>query len=728
MLFFVRQLQLAKELKNPTIVLVTDRNDLDDQLSGTFNAHSSALRGTPAQADSAADMRQLLRVDIGGLVFTAIQKFRGDDGEHPLLTDRSNVIVIADEAHRTQYGFKKKFVIGEGGVREQVGFAEYLRQALPNATFVGFTGTPIDAKDRSTTGVFGEVIDTYDMTQAVADKATVPIHYTARLAKLRLNLTDEERDQLDALAEELTEGDDAAVERGKSNLTRFEEVVGSPDRIAQIATDIVEHFERRQEAMAGGKGMIVTISRRVAVELYDRIAALRPDWISADPRDDAAGMLKVVITGNGTADPAPLQPHLRSKKRLEYLADRFKKPDSAFDLVIVRDMWLTGFDAPSLHTLYIDKPMRGHGLMQAIARVNRVWGDKPGGLIVDYLGIGAELRAALAQYTARDREQVQLDPDEAVRQTLARLESAKALLDGAPWRDFFPAGPAARLTILKQCLEHVLANDSREDFVDAATRLEVAFAISAGDERVAACRDEIALMAAIRANLVKYTAGSGRGRENIERDIRQLLSRAVMADGILDVFKSAGLSQPDLSILSDEFLAEVGQTKEKNLAVETLRRLLAEEIKARFRLNIVEATKLSDRLDDTLRRYHNRAVDSVQVIEELIALAKDISAANARSTELGLNSEELAFYDALAENGSAKALMAHEQLRILAQVLVQTIRGSATIDWTRKESVRAKMRIEVRKLLARYGYPPDLQKAAVDLVVRQAEMLAAGWE
>ena len=406
MLFFVRQLQLAKELKNPTIVLVTDRTDLDDQLSGTFMDHSSALRGTPVQADNAADMRRLLTVDIGGLVFTAIQKFRGDDGAHPLLTDRSNVIVIADEAHRTQYGFKKRFVVENGGVREHVGFAEYLRQALPNATFVGFTGTPIDVKDRSTVGVFGDVIDTYDMTQAVADKATVPIHYTARLAKLRLNLTDEERTELDALAEELTEGDDAAVERGKSNLARFEEVVGAPDRVGQIAADIVEHFERRREAMSGGKGMIVTISRRVAVELYDRIAALRPAWVSADPRDDAAGVLKVVITGNGNADPAPLQPHLRSKKRLEKLATRFKKADSGFDLVIVRDMWLTGFDAPSLHTIYIDKPMRGHGLMQAIARVNRVWGDKPGGLVVDYLGIGAELRSALAQYTVRDQEQV----------------------------------------------------------------------------------------------------------------------------------------------------------------------------------------------------------------------------------------------------------------------------------------------------------------------------------
>jgi type I restriction enzyme R subunit len=425
MLFFVRQLQLAKALKNPTIVMLTDRNDLDDQLFGTFNAHSSALRGTPLQAESAAEMRRLLAVDIGGLAFTSIQKFRSDEGEHPLLTERSNVVVIADEAHRTQYGFKKRFVIGEDGVREQFGFAQYLRQALPKATFVGFTGTPIDVKDRSTVGVFGEVIDAYDMTQAVADKATVPIHYTARLAKLRLNLTDEERAELDALAEELTEGDEAAIEREKSKLSRFEEVVAAPDRLDQIAADIVEHFEHRREAMAGGKGMIVTISRRAAVDLYDRIAALRPGWVFSDPRDDASGMLKVVITGSNT-DPEPLQPHLRSKKRRETLAERFKNPDSGFDLVIVRDMWLTGFDAPSLHTLYIDKPMRGHGLMQAIARVNRVWGDKPGGLIVDYLGIGAELREAMAQYTARDREQVRLDPDEAVRETLRRLESAEA--------------------------------------------------------------------------------------------------------------------------------------------------------------------------------------------------------------------------------------------------------------------------------------------------------------
>ncbi|RUZ00680.1 DUF3387 domain-containing protein, partial [Mesorhizobium sp. M7A.F.Ca.CA.001.04.2.1] len=533
--------------------------------------------------------------------------------------------------------------------------------------------------------------------------------------------------RLDTLAEELAEGEDAAVERIKGKLARFDEVVGAPDRVEEIAADVVAHFEKRREAMAGGKGMIVAISRRVAVMLYDEIAKLRPDWVSAEARDDTIGMLKVVITGNRSDDPASLQPHLRTKSRLEALANRFKKPGSGFDLVIVRDMWLTGFDAPSLHTLYVDKPMQGHGLMQAIARVNRVWGDKPGGLVVDYLGIGAELKAALSKYTQGDRDQVRMDADEAVRQTLTNLESALAFLEGAPWRSFFGASPVQRLTLLKQCLEHLLSTQQRDAFIDVALKLEVAYAISAGEERVTAKRNEIALIAALRANLVKYTSGGGRSRATVERDIRQLLSRAVMADGILDVFQSAGLEQPDLSIFSEEFLAEVRGSRHENLAIETLRRLLADEIRSHARTNIVQSTKLSERLDETLRKYHNRAVDSVQVIEELIDLANEIRENAARARELGLSEEEIAFYEALAENGSAKELMAHETLRTLAQLLVQTIRASATIDWTRKEGVRAKMRIEVRKLLARYGYPPDLQKAAVDLVVRQAETIAADW-
>ena len=728
MLFYVRQLQLAKELRNPTIVVVTDRNDLDDQLFKTFAVHSGAIRSIPQNAETVAAVRDQLRVDIGGLVFTTIQRFRGDEGEHPLLTDRRNVIVIADEAHRSQYGLNRGYVARGDEVREEIGFAEYLRQALPNATFIGFTGTPIDQRDRSTETVFGNVIDTYDMTQAVIDKATVPIHYSARLARLQLNLDEEQREELDALAEELVEGSDInAAEQLKARFSRFEEIVGSPDRVRTVAADIVTHTEQRRLAMGGGKSMVVAISRQVAVALFDEIAKLRPDWVCANSADDKLGMMKVVMTGSN-ADPENMQPHIRTKKRLEELADRFKDPASDFDLVIVRDMWLTGFDAPSLHTLYVDKPMRGHSLMQEIARVNRVFGAKPGGLIVDYLGIGAELRAALAQYSARDRDQISLNIEEAVRQLFAKIESAVALLGEVDWKPFFAASPTERLTILKQCLEEILRRDRRTEFIQAATEVEAVFAIAAGDERATDRRGYVALIVALRANLVKYTSGKGgRGRQTVEREIRQLMSQAVMSDGILDVFKEAGLEQPDLAILSEEFLMEVKQAKQPNLAVETLRRLLQGSIRARERLNIVEARKLSDRLQEVLTRYHNRAVDSLQVIDELIALAHEVTMSAKRGDELGLNEEELAFYDALAENGSAKALMEHEQLRFLARSLVQIIRGTVTVDWTQKESVRAKMRIEVRKLLARYGYPPDLQKAAVDLVLEQANVIASDW-
>ena len=728
MLFFVRQLQLAKALRNPTIVMVTDRNDLDDQLFKTFATHGTVVRGTPQNAETVAQVRELLRVDIGGLVFTTIQRFRGEDGEHPLLTDRRNVIVIADEAHRSQYGLNRRFVTRGDKVVEEIGFAEYLRQALPNATFVGFTGTPIDERDRSTEAVFGNVIDTYDMTQSVADKATVPIHYTARLAKLQLQLDEDQRAELDALADELVEGSDvAAAEQIKGKLSRFEEVVGAPERIAAVAADILTHFEQRQEAMGGGKGMIVAISRQVAVQLHDAIAALRPDWVSVDPHDDLSGKMKIVMTGSNS-DPQTMQPHIRSKARRETLADRFKEPGSGFDLVIVRDMWLTGFDAPALHTLYIDKPMRGHGLMQAIARVNRVFGEKPGGLVVDYLGIGAELRAALAQYSARDRDQVKVDMDEVIRQLRKELESAIALLGPAPWEDFFASDPGSRLTILKQCLEEILRLDRRSEFIETATRMETAFALAAGDERAAEDKQKVALIVALRSNLIKYTSDkSARDRQATEHQIRQLLSQAVMADGILDVFSAAGLDEPDLAILSDDFLLQVKDTEQPNLAVETLRRLLEGNIRSRERVNVIEARKLSERLDDVLTRYHNRAVDSLQVIDELIALARDLAAATQRGTDLGLNQEELAFYDALAENGSARELMKTEELRILAQALVSAIRQSVTVDWTQKESVRARMRIEVRKLLAKYGYPPDLQKAAVDLVLEQANVIAADW-
>ena len=727
MMFLARALQLDPRLANPTILVLTDRNDLDDQLFGTFSHHAGTLRSQPVRATSAAHLRSLLAVDVGGIVFANLQKFTGDNGTHPLLTARSNVIVLVDEAHRTQYGFAKKLVTREDGVRESMGFAAYVRQALPNATFAGFTGTPIAAKDRNTRAVFGEDVDTYNMAQAVSDKATVPIYYTARLAKLHVELNDAERAMLDDLGEELVEAGGASLEAEKAKLSRLDEVIGADERLQLIASDMAEHIDRRFEAMGGGKVMIVTARRQIAVDLHDKLVALRPAWAAFNSEDDALGRIKVVITAS-SSDPASLQPHRRTKTELETLAERFKNPASGIDIAIVCDMWLTGFDAPPLHTLYIDKPMKGHGLMQAIARVNRVFGAKPGGLVVDYIGIGAELREAMSTYSSGERDQVKLDVEAAVRKLVENLEGAQALLDPAPWQDFASAPPGERLTILKACLEHLLSTDRRAAFLDKAAAVETAFALSAGTEAAANARDAVAFCLTIRANLLKNTAARGERREVVERQIKQLMSRAVVADGILDVFTAAGLDQPDMAVMSDEFLAGVRAMPERSLAVEALRRLLADAIGARERSSIVEARKLTERLDEALRRYHNRAVDSLQVIDELIALARDVKLSASLAGELGLTDEEMAFYLALAENGSAKELMQVNDLLQLARHLVIQIKKSASIDWTRKESVRAKMRLEVRKLLARYGYPPDLQKAAIDLVIEQAEGLARDWD
>jgi type I restriction enzyme R subunit len=724
MLLLVRALQLdVARLGNPTILVLTDRNDLDEQLFATFSAHASALLATPARARYTEHLRGLLTTTGGGIVFSTIQKFRGEDGDHPLLTNRSNVIVIADEAHRTQYGFKAKLVVGPDGVRQSLGFAAYVRQALPHATFIGFTGTPVSAQDRDTRTVFGDDIDRYDMRQSVADGATVPILYTARLARLHFDLSAAERAELDELGEQLTEGDGAAIEAKKAKLSRLDTVIGAPERIAAVAADLAEHIDRRFEGLGGGKVMIVAAKRWIAVALYDALLVERPQWAGADPTNDDDGRMKVVMTAASDDAPA-FQPHRRTGARLQALAKRFKRPDSGLDVVIVVDMWLTGFDVPPLHTLYIDKPMRGHGLMQAIARVNRVFGDKPGGLIVDYIGIGAELQAALARY-ASDRPDAAFDVEAAVRELARLLEEAQAILDPAPWRTFAAGTPAERLAVLKSCIEHLLATGRRTEFIEAVAKVETAFALAAGTEEAAQARDVVALLIALRANLTQRTRGSdGGGALGAEHRVKQLLSRAVVSDGILDVFSAAGLASPNLSILSEEFLAGVRAIPERNLAIEALRRLLADAIASRQRSNIVEARRLTERLDDAMRRYHNRAVDSLQVIDELIALAREIDGATRRGAELGLSPEEMAFYTALAENGSAREMMRVEDLRILAQQLVAQIRRSQTIDWTRKESVRAKMRLEVRRLLARYGYPPDLQKAAIDLVIEQAEGLA----
>jgi len=721
MALFSSRLTREPALENPTIIVVTDRNDLDDQLFGEFSLHPDLFQTPPIAVETRDELRDALGRASGGIVFTTMQKFGLADGEtaFPKLSDRRNVIVMADEAHRTQYGFGSRVTTkSDTAELKSGGFAQHLRDALPNATFIGFTGTPVERKDRNTPAVFGDYIDTYDIAQAVTDKTTVPIYYTARLAKLHLD--DATRATLDEQSDEILEPEDVTDrERAKSRWTQIEALVGSPDRIATITKDIVKHFEERREAMGGGKALVVGISRRVCVALHDAIAKLRPDWVSPD---DDKGVMKVIMTGSA-ADKPEFQPHIRSKTRLKKIATEFKKPDTPFALAIVRDMWLTGFDAPCLHTLYVDKPMRGHGLMQAIARVNRVFGEKPGGLIVDYLGIGTELKAALADYSAKDKEKAGVDQGVAVRELIKAHEGIVELLNGVPWPDFFQTNAAGKLRVLRDAIDFVLSlTDGRKRYLDLAVKLASAFALAGGTAEAAKLRDDVALFMAIRINLVKFT-GSGRDPGAVDHELNQLVSRAVMADGILDVFKEAGLKDANIALLSEEFLTDVRNMKQKNLAVEALRKLLSGEVKSRERSNIVQARRFSERLEDAIARYHNKAVDSIQVIQELINLAKEMQSAVARGHDFGLSPDEMAFYDALAENESAVNLLGNETLRVLAQEVAKRIRASVTIDWVEKQSVHARMRIEVKRLLKQFGYPPDLSPKAIELVLEQARNL-----
>jgi type I restriction enzyme R subunit len=722
MAFYVSKLEKHPALKNPTVVVVTDRNDLDEQLFGTFVAHPDLFQVVPEKAESREDLRARLNRASGGIIFTTMQKFAPNGVlRNDVVSDRANVIVIADEAHRTQYGLGAQVDRKTGQIN--YGLATHLRDTLPNATFIGFTGTPIELSDRNTYQVFGDVIDTYDIAQAVDDGATVPIYYTARLVQLHFD--QELREVIDEGSDEILEGEEETErEKQKSKWSRLVAVAGAPDRVKTIAADIVSHFEERRDAMGGGKGMIVAMSRRIAVALYDEIARLRPGWVDAD---DAKGIVKVVMTGSAS-DPIEFRPHVRRKSENEKLANRFKDPDDPFSLVIVRDMWLTGFDAPCLHTLYVDKPMHGHGLMQAIARVNRVFGQKPGGLVVDYLGLGAELKQALAAYSQSDRERTAIDQEAAVRLLLAKHEAASDFLSSVQWRAFFGATPGQRLNILKQTVEAVLGQpDGRKRYLDLAVELSRAFALAAGTPEANRLREEVAFMLAVRANLLKYTGNGRRDRHDIELELSQLLSRAVIADGLLDVFQRAGFQQPDIAVLSDEFLEEVRGMQQRNLAIETLRRLLNGQVKSREKQNIVEARRFSERLEEAIARYHNRAIDSVQVIQELIELAKEMRASMKRGEELGLSDDEIAFYDALAENKSAVDVLGIQGLRELAQEIVHRIRPLVTVDWSVKENVRAKLRVEVRRLLRQYGYPPDLQQMAVDLVVEQATVVCDRW-
>ncbi|MGQ9635867.1 MAG: type I restriction endonuclease subunit R [Bryobacteraceae bacterium] len=712
MAFYAGRVVQHPAMENPTLVVITDRNDLDDQLYGTFARCHELLRQQPSQALNRAHLRELLRTGSGGVIFTTVQKFFPTEGEdqHPLLSDRRNIVVIADEAHRSQYDFID-------------GFARHMREALPNASFIGFTGTPIELEDKNTRAVFGNYVSIYDIERAVKDGATVPIYYESRLAKLTLD--ENEKPKLDEEFEELTEGEEVEhKERLKTKWAQLEALVGTEKRIALIAEDIVSHFERRSEAMEG-KAMVVCMSRRICVALYNAIVKIRPDWHHAD---DAQGQVKIVMTGSAS-DPPQWQQHIRSKQRREGLAARFKDPTDPFQIVIVRDMWLTGFDVPCLHTMYLDKPMRGHGLMQAIARVNRVFRDKPGGLVVDYLGLAHELKQALANYTeSGGKGQTAINQAEAVALMLSKYEICCAMFHGFD-RSQWNAGTAQqRLSVLPAAQEHVLRQeDGKNRFVKAVGDLSKAFALAVPHDKALEIRDDVAFFQAVRTVLTKSATGGRRSSEDLELAIRQIVSRAVASDGVIDIFEAAGLKKPDISILSDEFLAEIRGMPHKNLAVEMLRKLVEGEIRTRSRKNIVQGRAFSQLLEDAIRRYQNRAIEMAQVIEELIALAKEMREADRRGENLGLTEDEIAFYDALEVNDSAVKVLGDETLRAIAQELVRTVRENVRIDWTARENVRAQMRVMVKRILRRYGYPPDKQARATELVLEQAEVLCRDW-
>ena len=699
-------------MQNPTIVLLTDRNDLDDQLFSTFSRCRDLLRQPPAQAESRADLREKLSVASGGVVFTTIQKFfpeeRGDT--HPTLSERRNIVVIADEAHRSQYDFVD-------------GFVRHMRDALPNASFVGFTGTPIELEDANTRAVFGDYISVYDIQRSVEDGATVPIHYESRLA--RLELDEAKRPTIDPDFEEATEGEEIErKERLKTKWAQLEAVVGAENRVKQIAEDIVDHFEQRLEALEG-KAMVVCMSRRICVDLYNELVRLRPDWHDSD---DARGSIKVVMTGSAS-DPPEWQQHVRNKPRREALANRFRDANDPFRIVLVRDMWLTGFDAPSLHTMYLDKPMRGHGLMQAIARVNRVFKDKPGGLVVDYLGLANDLRQALVTYTdSGGTGRTAIDKDEAVEAMLEKHGVCCALFHGFDWSKWTTGMPQERLGLLPPAQEHILAQENgRDRCLQAVRELSQAFALAVPHEETFRIRDDVGFFQQVRAALSKRAEAEARPEEDLDLAVRQIISRAVTSEGVIDIFAAAGLDKPDISVLSDEFLAEVQGMPQRNLAVELLQKLLRGELATRRRTNVVQARSFAEMLEQTLRRYQNRAIEAAQVIEELIELAREMREASSRGEKLGLSEDELAFYDALETNDSAVQVLGDETLRAIAQDLVQTVRSNVTIDWTLRENVRAQLRVLVRRILRRHGYPPDKQEKATITVLEQAELLSEGW-
>ncbi|AOM82209.1 type I restriction endonuclease subunit R [Salisediminibacterium beveridgei] len=719
MVFFTGKLVLS--MNNPTVVVLTDRNDLDDQLYQTFSKSEQLLRQSPSQATNRDHLRELLRVESGGIVFTTMQKFVPEDGQTEMkaLTERKNVIVMADEAHRSQYGFQAYMQQKENGSGTKYGFAKYMRDALPHASFIGFTGTPVESTDKNTPAVFGNYIDVYDMTQAVEDGATVKIFYESRVISLGLP----ENLDLDTELDEITEHQEMDErEKLKSKWSRLEALAGAEQRVEMLAKDVVDHFEKRQKAMYG-KGMIVVMSRRIAIDLYKAIMKLRPDWHSDD---DDKGQIKIVMTGT-SSDPSDWQQFIGNKRRREYLAKRMKDLNDELKLVIVRDMWLTGFDVPSMHTMYVDKPMKGHNLMQAIARVNRVFRDKPGGLIVDYISIADSLKEALKQYTEKDRENAGVDTSLAVDVLMEKYEILQDLLYAHDYSDFNHEKNSKRMSQIVETADFVMGlGDKKKLFLNTVTELTKAFALCSTENDAQEINEEIGFFKAVKSAIVKLipTDGEKRTPDQLDAQINQLISKSVISEEVVDVYGSLGLQNPDISILSDEFLEEVQALPQKNLAVELLNRLLEGRVKNVQRKNLVQARKFTELLEQAIEKYNKRAIETSKVIEELIELAKEMNEAMDDERHAGMIAEEVAFYDALASHDTAEAVMGDETLKAIAHELTKAIKANMSIDWNKRESARAKMRVTVRRLLKKYGYPPDLQKMAVETVIEQAELMA----
>ncbi|MDD2732348.1 MAG: type I restriction endonuclease subunit R [Desulfuromonadaceae bacterium] len=719
---FAARVMREAAMENPTIVVITDRNDLDGQLFGVFSLSQELLREQPVQGETRQDLRaKLANRPSGGIVFATIQKFMPgeDEDSFPVLSDRHNIVVIADEAHRTQYGFEAKFKGDAKGY--QVGYAQHLRDALPNATFVAFTGTPVASEDRDTRAVFGDYISIYDMQQSRDDGATVAIYFESRLAKL--GLKEDMLAGIDAEVDELAEDEeDDQQARLKSQWTALEKVVGTEPRIKQVAADLVAHFEERSKAQTG-KAMVVAMSRDICVHLYNAIIALRPEWHDEDPEK---GVIKVVMTGSASDKPL-LRPHIYSKQTKKRLEKRFKDPDDPMRLVIVRDMWLTGFDAPCVHTMYVDKPMKGHNLMQAIARVNRVFRDKQGGLVVDYIGIANDLKQALKEYTnSKGRGRPTVDAFEVYAVLEEKLDILRGMLHDFDYSGFLTGGHS----ILAKTANHVLGiKDGKKRFGDTALAMSKAFTLCCTLDEAKAVREEVAFFQAVKVLLTKReTSEKKRTNEERELAIRQIIGSALVSEEVVDIFQAVGLDKPNIGILDEDFLNDVRNLPERNLAVELLERLLEGEIRTRFATNVVQQVKFSELLSDVIKRYQNRAIETAQVIEELIAMAKKFKEAIGRGEELGLNADELAFYDALANNEVAIREMGDELLKKIAHELAENLRQNIGVDWSVRESVRAKLRLLVKRILRKYKYPPDQQEMAVQLVLEQAEMLSAEWD